>query len=269
MLAKKYPQGITSGEWASCVFWTHNLHGNCGYYPAFPTDRLRVFADELNSRMGGEVDLNTIDWIWDEYVKYAHGGQQYSIKYRPTTPARLREARLNWCVTDLDEIRMFAQLRQGSSCGQLKGEEVTEANLQRLLTSPNLTKLSVAGPRVTDALLANIDGLISLDFLAVRGENLTDRGLSNLAAMKNLEELYLESPKISDAGLTCLKGLSKLKFLDLSGVPITDAGLKHLESLEFLEHFQLRGFVLETRAKVTDDGAKSLQAKLPKCAICR
>ena len=69
MLAKKYPQGITSGEWASCVFWTHNLHGNCGYYPVFPTDRLRVFADELNTRMEGEVDINTIDWIWDEYVQ--------------------------------------------------------------------------------------------------------------------------------------------------------------------------------------------------------
>jgi Leucine-rich repeat (LRR) protein len=269
MLAKKYPQGLTSGQWASCAYWTHALHANCGYYPAFPTDRLRSFADELNTRLAGEVDIRTIDWIWDEYVHYARGGKQYSDKYRPTTPARLREARMHLSVSDLDGLRMMVHLRPEFYAGQLVGEEVTEARLHGLLNSPNLRRLCIAGPRVTDALLTNLNGLTSLDFLAVRGENLTDRGLSNLANMESLEELYLSGPKISDAGLACLKGLSKLKYLDLSGVSITDAGLVHLESLQRLEHLQLRGFLLETRAKVTADGAKSLHAKLPKCRIDR
>jgi hypothetical protein len=150
MLARKYPRGLTSGQWACCVSWTHHLHSNCSHYPVFPTARLRAFEDELNTRLEGEVDLSTIDWIWDEYVNYARGGQQYSNEYRPTTPARLREARLHWRVSNLDDRRMGVHLRQDTTYGQLIGEQVTEANLQRLLRSPDLTMLSIAGPRVTD-----------------------------------------------------------------------------------------------------------------------
>ncbi|HEY1379849.1 MAG TPA: hypothetical protein VGF55_23815 [Gemmataceae bacterium] len=42
------------------------------------------FADEFDERLERPVSLATIDWIWDEYVRFSQGGERYSSKYRPT-----------------------------------------------------------------------------------------------------------------------------------------------------------------------------------------
>jgi len=44
------------------------------------------FADELEERLKGDVDMATIDWMWEEYVEIAVNGQRYSDDYRPTGP---------------------------------------------------------------------------------------------------------------------------------------------------------------------------------------
>ena len=90
MLATKRPEGVSADRWASCVGWTLNLHANCSWFPAFPPDKLLRFADELDGVIQGDVDMRTIDWIWDEYVRHARWGKDYSKKYRPTAPERLQ-----------------------------------------------------------------------------------------------------------------------------------------------------------------------------------
>ena len=42
-------------------------------------------------RLTGTVDLGTIDWIWDEYIKHSTGGRHYSQGYRPTDPDHVRQ----------------------------------------------------------------------------------------------------------------------------------------------------------------------------------
>jgi hypothetical protein len=49
------------------------------------------FERELNRRLKGPVDLQTIDWIWDEMARLTPNGKTYSDSYRPTTPERLKE----------------------------------------------------------------------------------------------------------------------------------------------------------------------------------
>lgn len=82
-LRSKRPADVPQGQWEFMVDWTMNLHANCG--PDHWTIRkLRwQFLDEFERRLEGPVGPATIDWIWDEYVRNARGGQLYD-KFRPT-----------------------------------------------------------------------------------------------------------------------------------------------------------------------------------------
>ena len=44
---------------------------------------LQRFADELEHRIHGPVDLKTIDWIWDEIERISKYGKKYSDDWRP------------------------------------------------------------------------------------------------------------------------------------------------------------------------------------------
>lgn len=73
--------------------WTLNLHANCASdFTQVDSRAAEVFVDELERRIGGTVNLATIDWIWDEYSKFTKHGKEYSDKYRPTDPERLAGA---------------------------------------------------------------------------------------------------------------------------------------------------------------------------------
>ena len=87
-LAEHQPAGLTEAQWAACIYWTWQLHGNWG--PAFQEPAASRFLAEFDNRLAGEVGLGTIDWVWDEYGRHAPGGRPYSENYRPTTPESLK-----------------------------------------------------------------------------------------------------------------------------------------------------------------------------------
>jgi hypothetical protein len=89
-LAESCPKGLSPDQWAFCVAWTWNLHGNHGGYSDFDSSERDRFVAEFDRRLRGRVDLNTIDWIWDQYVEHSKGGAHYSRLYRPTEPNRLQ-----------------------------------------------------------------------------------------------------------------------------------------------------------------------------------
>ncbi len=93
-LVDRRPKGVTIKQWENAISWTLNDIGNCLCQPDYIKDmkRLYNFADQLDEKLKNEVDMSTIDWIWDEIAIISTGGQQYSEKYRPTTPERLKEA---------------------------------------------------------------------------------------------------------------------------------------------------------------------------------
>ena len=89
-LADQQPDGLNQAQWAGCVFWTWQLHTNWG--PAFREPAASRFLADFDRRLDGEVDLATIDWVWDQYDRGTPGGGRYSDRYRPTTPEKLKEA---------------------------------------------------------------------------------------------------------------------------------------------------------------------------------
>jgi hypothetical protein len=92
MLAKKRPANVTRKQWENVVAWTLNAHANCITYERnMPPEDMEGFETELHQRLQGEVNLATIDWIWDEIIRLTSIGQRYSDYYRPTLPRKLKE----------------------------------------------------------------------------------------------------------------------------------------------------------------------------------
>lgn len=89
-LASKRPPDVSRGEWENMVGCTINLHANCGH--SVDTDWRDRFAAELKRRLQAPVDVATIDWIWDEYVRFTKVGKSYSDMFRPTTPENRTES---------------------------------------------------------------------------------------------------------------------------------------------------------------------------------
>ena len=90
---------------------------------------------------------------------------------------------------------------------------------------------------------------------------ITDAGLAHLQGLTSLQELDLNHTQVTDAGLAHLQKLTSLQWLYLRNTQVTDAGLGHLQKLTSLQELEL----YETR--VTDAGVAKLRQALPTCKI--
>lgn len=89
---------------------------------------------------------------------------------------------------------------------------------------------------------------------------ITDAGLAYLAKLVSLQFLRLENAPITDAGLVHLRNLVNLRELALQGTEVSDDGSEHLRRLVNLERLYL------ARTKVTlqsCDGFKNLKREIP------
>src|SRR5262249_11586416 len=132
----------------------------------------------------------------------------------------------------------------------LNGPRVTDAVVDQLRGLIFLQTLYLCETKITDAGLANLREMRDLRVLYVTYDSITDRGLEELARLKNLEELGLSFTDITDAGLTNLGKLRMLRTLALSHTGVSDAGLPRLKRLK-LEALFLDG-TLVTKAGLED-----------------
>ena len=76
-LAAKRPQALSKGQWSLAVGSTHNLHCNSLLSQEGELDEIRRFQTELEDRVQGEVSMETINWIWDQYAELTEHGKRY------------------------------------------------------------------------------------------------------------------------------------------------------------------------------------------------
>ena len=117
--------------------------------------------------------------------------------------------------------------------------------------------------KVTDAGLAQLEGLPDLDTLNLGGARIDGSGLAQLRASTRLKWLSLECTQVDDAGLTNLAGFSDLTYLNLLSTPVTDASVDVLLKLPRLE------MVVVSGTKLTEAGIKRLQNGLRGCRVQR
>ena len=86
-LAVRCPPDVSSDKWQRAVDWTANLISQ--EYPA-PSDKdrdsLRELNDGLAEKIKGNVDLTTLQWVWDQCEKKPKtlGGICHPIPQHPT-----------------------------------------------------------------------------------------------------------------------------------------------------------------------------------------
>lgn len=164
-----------------------------------------------------------------------------------------------WRVTAEDRARDAVEGLNGYCCEEPPGPgpkvvtgvwlidiAVTDEDLAALRPAlaalPNLRNLEIHSGAVTDAGLANLEGLVRLrEVKLFDNPGLTDAGLAHLGGLLNLEELWLfDNPGITGTGLAYLGDMTRLRRLDLRQTHVTDAGLARLPPLPQLETLWLQ-----------------------------
>ncbi len=75
-LAKRRPSDMEPGQWKIAVWWTSNLDGNSLTYRA-DASSIRSLREQLERRLEGDVNMVTIEWIWDSYADLCPSGKRY------------------------------------------------------------------------------------------------------------------------------------------------------------------------------------------------
>jgi hypothetical protein len=89
------PAGLDDGEWAAAVRWTDNLHGNSMLQFHATLSDLKQLEADIASRQKSDVDMETIEWIWDRYAELTPSGQRYNERFRSTMYEHMESARAN------------------------------------------------------------------------------------------------------------------------------------------------------------------------------
>ncbi len=109
--------------------------------------------------------------------------------------------------------------------------------------TPDAADLEITAAHVPDPV--NDDGLKCLKWLPdlrrleIASPNVTDAGLGHVLSLRNLESLSLIRTKVTEAGLARLRELPKLASVDLHDCALGDVGLAHLLALRSLKTLQV------------------------------
>ncbi len=197
--------------------------------------------DYLERFQAGEIDLDeesaqpdlmqewglTMDarhqGFWQCRQDILHYAKAHRLVFRPVKDPFVKQllnagARLD----HQDDDRLEAREPVGIT---LRGEEITDRDLQPIRHFTLATEVDVAGTGITDKGLECLGTLADLRNLDVSGTRITDAGLERVAGFPKLVLLDLSNTAVTDVGVSLLASLPELEVLDLRGVSITDQAL--------------------------------------------
>ncbi|MBC8353962.1 MAG: protein kinase [Planctomycetes bacterium] len=195
------------------------------------SDLDRTIAERV-LKLGGIVGLEYVD----AYGRI-HRVTCDSFSKLPTEPYKLWSIRSE-SVTD-DDLAGIERLRWIVSIDLTRNARFTDMTLKRI-GKLNLTgRLSLNDTNVTDAGLAHLRNLSSLNDLNLGSTSITDVTLEWIGKQSLIGSVVLSETNVTDAGLAHLRNLSHLRWLFLNGTPITDDGLRHLAHLSNLQNLSV------------------------------
>jgi hypothetical protein len=131
-------------------------------------------------------------------------------------------------------------------------KKTADPAIERLADLPRLRSVRLAGTQVTDAGMATLGRIKTLQNLDLRECPITNDGLQHVADLKRLRGLKLAGKEgrqaVDDAGLVHLAGLHELKALACDYLWVSADGLGQLGTCERLEELYLAGTLAEDDA---------------------
>ncbi|MHC4641053.1 MAG: redoxin domain-containing protein [Planctomycetota bacterium] len=212
-----------------CIGELPNVKNTYGNYHDDGFEIIGISLDRTRTRLEEFIEKRNMPWPqyfdgkgWDNDI-----ATHFNIHSIPTT-----------FLLDREGIVQYANLR---------GSALNDA-VEDVLRGP-----SQPNAQITDAGLAHLKALASLETLRLENRQVGDTGLAHLADLTSLKTLYLAGTKITDAGLAHVKNLAKLENLCIHRTKITDTGLAHLKDLTALR------FLCAYNTLIGDTGLSHLQ----------
>lgn len=83
-LPDRRPDGVDAQVWKVATSWAITAYANVCFSEGYvPIDELRSFRVDVEQRMAGNVNLATIDWIWERLAETGPHGQEYRNRFKP------------------------------------------------------------------------------------------------------------------------------------------------------------------------------------------
>ena len=145
----KRPADVPEEQWKEAVDWTANVIVQDFFGPnpeEFPG--LEKLSQELERKAKGDVDLGTLQWIWDQCEAACGGPDSYAIRFR--------------------NVKLLT-----------KGT-ITDAGLPELWSLSRCTRLDLSGTEITDASIPFLATLTQLELFDIQNTQITDAGAAAL-----------------------------------------------------------------------------------------
>lgn len=76
--------GVSPTVWECAQVWTVTAYGNVCFSPEHvATAEMYRLRDDLERKLAGPVDLDTLTWIWDRLARTGPSGKRYVERFRP------------------------------------------------------------------------------------------------------------------------------------------------------------------------------------------
>ena len=87
------PSTVSPREWEVVHFWIGVAFANVCFSPDHVSlAELKRFNNDLDSKLQGKVDLNTVDWIWERLASTGPQGAGYVERFMPQYRDELESA---------------------------------------------------------------------------------------------------------------------------------------------------------------------------------
>jgi hypothetical protein len=123
------------------------------------------------------------------------------------------------------------QLRELEEIYMWDAKNLSDKGIGRLADLRRLKSIHASFSQITDESLRIFGRMSQMERLSLQGNHFTDRGLAHLAGLSRLDGLYIGigDCQVTDAGLVYLEGLPVLTFLELQESKVTDQGVRRLQ----------------------------------------
>jgi hypothetical protein len=91
-LAQRRPADVNAAAWDEATAWANTAYANVFFSEQHtPIDELRRFRIDVEERLEGDVDLATIDWLWQRLGETGPHGRRYRHRFEPQYRESLKE----------------------------------------------------------------------------------------------------------------------------------------------------------------------------------